>query len=243
MTIPDFLPFLRKGVGDTPADGGCLMQVAGFLYDVHSWRDDVACVHPVLRRAGIAVNDGVADADRRRLSLAAARIAGSADAVADWSDEQRHVLDVRLAAWCARSVLGQVRTQDRQVAEAAIRAAEAWADCPCGKHADAAYAAHAAWAANAADAAAYAADAAAYAADAAAKAAADAAHAAYAAVAAAAARAADTADPVDWYFALIDEYDRLVGRTSEPLTPEQGEAVRALSEAMRPVLIPDPEPR
>jgi hypothetical protein len=101
----------------------------------------------------------------------------------------------------------------------AIEAAESWADCPCDEHRDAANAA-----ANAANAARYAADAsyaASYAANAAryaARYAADASYAAdYAAVYAAYAYAAPARE---LWAGLLDEYDRLTGRTVTEPTAE-----------------------
>ncbi|WP_344313540.1 hypothetical protein [Fodinicola feengrottensis] len=227
---------IRKGVGATPKDGGCLVQVAGWLYDGKSWADDVTCVHPVLRSAGIRVNDAVSDGERHRLALMAPRISGSADAVADWSEQDSKVLNVRLAVWCARQALPFVRESDRRVCETAITAAEHWCESPT-----AAAAAYAANAANAAANAAYAANAAAanaaaaYAANAAAYAAAAAAYAANAAAYAANAAAYAANAKVDLYIGLVDEYDRLTGRVTKQMTREDWNRVRtvmALPEAL-----------
>lgn len=66
MIIPDFMPNIKEGTGDTPADGGCLVQIAGWLNDGHSWTDRTPCVHPVLRDVAIELNDSIEDDNERR---------------------------------------------------------------------------------------------------------------------------------------------------------------------------------
>lgn len=65
---PDLLPLLRKGIGKTPAEGGCLFQVASYLYDGESWADSTPCVHPTLRQTAIYVNDQVSEDYRPKLA-------------------------------------------------------------------------------------------------------------------------------------------------------------------------------
>ncbi len=204
MTIPDYLPQLRTGTGATPKDGGCLVQVAGFLYDGESWTDRAACVHPALRSAGILVNDSLSKDGLRRLSLLAARISGSGTFVEDWSVEGKVRLHADLARWSAKSA-----------AKSAAYAAESAAE----------YAAYAAK--YAAEYAAYAAESAEYAAESAAYAAESAAYAAESAAYAAESAARDDA-LITFYTGLVDEFDRLTGRNSQPLTEEQGNAIREL---------------
>lgn len=103
------------------------------------------------------------------------------------------VLSVRLAVWCAQQV-AHLNTDDR--VRVAIESALAWCDNPCEETAAAA--------ANAAAAAA------------AANAAANAVAATYAATAAATAAYVGSVDLVQLLTGLIDEYDRLTGRTTAP---------------------------
>lgn len=219
------VPWLRSGKGKTPADGGCILQVIDFV-DRGGWTDAPECVHPVLRAVAIQVNDSLDDADRQRLLDLVPRLMGTA------SDDR--VLTVRLAVFCARQVL-PVFEADRPGDDRprrALEVAEAWCDNPTAANAASAYAAAeaaacasdaaaAAAAANAADAAyasdnannAYAnaaADYADYAADA----------AAYAANNAAEAACAAAADKLGFLVALLDEYDRLTGRTAPTERPD-----------------------
>lgn len=67
FTVPDYLPPLRRGVGATPDNGGCLMQVVNYLAR-GIWTDSPARnVHPALQRAAIMVNDAICDDCRPRL--------------------------------------------------------------------------------------------------------------------------------------------------------------------------------
>lgn len=91
--VPDYLPALRRGAGNSPADGGCLVQVASRLADGRSWTDRADCVHPLLREVAILVNDRMPDADRDRLYPLAAELVGTAEPDPD--------LPARLALWCA----------------------------------------------------------------------------------------------------------------------------------------------
>ena len=214
--IPDYLPVLASGAHESPKDGACVMEYVSLLAG-EEWSDSPACTHPVLASMARAVNDSLPDDRRQELVPLIGRLFGTADTREDAT--QRQVLSVRLAAWCARQVLDLA--PDREKALAAIEAAEAWADEPTAERAaNAAYAAaHAA--ANAAHAAAYAAYAAAYAA-------APAAYAAHAAAYAARAVAYAASDPVALLTGLLDEYDRLTGRTeSEPVDLAHLQALRA----------------
>ena len=152
INIPDFMPNLRHGSGETPKDGGCLIQIAGWLNDGVSWTDKTPCVHPVFRRLGINFNDWFDDTDRQKLLAFLPRIIGTGLT----GDEAE---DKRVAVGLAEYAASQAQKFDAAVAVAAANAA--------------AHAAVAAAAAAAVDAAA--------AADAAANAAANAAYAAYAA--------------------------------------------------------------
>lgn len=94
--IPSGLPLLRKGAGKSPKNGGCLVEVAGFLYDGMTWSDKAQCVANVLRPVSIYVNDEVSDGARPRLALAAGRLSGSAHHTTDMTPSARLVLALQL---------------------------------------------------------------------------------------------------------------------------------------------------
>lgn len=77
MTIPDYLPMLIKGTGNTPLEGGCLVQIANWLHDPELWTDQAICVDRVLAHWAIMINDLLDDDHRRQLSLLAPRLAGT----------------------------------------------------------------------------------------------------------------------------------------------------------------------
>lgn len=77
FNIPDVFPLLRKGTGETPEDGGCLVQVAGYLNDGVSWTDETPCVHPVLRYIAIWANDDSPDSERQSLLSLVPRLIGT----------------------------------------------------------------------------------------------------------------------------------------------------------------------
>lgn len=223
--IPEFLPTLSAGAHAPGSGEACVMEYVSLLAG-EDWSDSPACTHPALAAIARNVNDRLPDCERHRLVPLIGRLFGTAPS---GSKRERHVLSVRLAVWAAREVLA-FTGEDRAVCEAAISAAEGWCEgTVSAEECGAAYAAANAAArdaANAYAAAAYAANAAADAANAAA----DAAYAAYAAAANAAYAAAANADLVDLLSRLIDEYDRLTGRT-EHRHVSDGE-LRALAEAI-----------
>lgn len=118
----DLMPQLRAGIGATPRDGGCVIQVASYLWN-GEWRDDTPCVHPVLRAAAIRVNDAVNPKTRQKLYYLIPRLMGTA------SDDQ--ALSVGLALWCAKSVRHLVRGKATLAVDRAIAATEAWLANPC----------------------------------------------------------------------------------------------------------------
>ena len=202
----DYMPVLSSGVHDDPSQGACVMEYVSLLAG-EPWSDTPACTHPVLARAAQVVNDELDDSERHQLVPLIGRLFGTAESGTPL-DEQK-VLSVRLAVWCARQVLPLVRVANRAVFAEALGTAEAWCEgratqeeCNAAAAATrgAAYAAYDACAAAAAyDAAAY--DAATYAAFAA--------YDAFVAVAG----AGDASELVDLLAGLLDEYDRLTGRT------------------------------
>lgn len=227
ITTPDGLPTLSHGA-HKPGDGkACVMEYVALLAG-ESWTDSPACTHPVLASAAQRVNDSLADKDRHMLVPLIGRLIGTTPPE-DELEAKR--LSVGLALWCARRVHHLVRDQDKAVTQVAIDAAQAWMDDPTEEAAKAAKVAAAAAYANANAAyVAYVANA-----NANANAAAAAAYAAYTAYAASANTnanananandAAYTAYDANAYVAyaagvrvemltgLIDEYDRLTGRT------------------------------
>ncbi len=128
-SVPTGLPLLRRGAGATMRDGGCFVQVAGYLADGHSWSEYATSVHPVIRAAGIRCNDMMSDAARPRLAPLAADAAGTGPGPTGVAGQ---VLTVRLLAWVAQRV--SHRRPYRRLYQNAVNAALNWADCPCTKH-------------------------------------------------------------------------------------------------------------
>ena len=223
MNIPDGLPTLSAGA-HSPGDGkACVMEYVALLAG-EAWTDTPACTYRPLARAAQVVNDRLRDEDRHLLVPLIGRLFGTTAPVSDTAFARfaamsvlplaRAVEHLHPAAKACNDVVGRYWRGEASIdgVRAARKAAAAAADAAADDAADAAYAAAAA-AATAAyyAAAAYADAAAAYAADAA-YAAATAAY--YAAAAYAAAAAYDAERLVGWLSGLIDEYDRLSGRTS-----------------------------
>lgn len=129
MFVPTGLPLLRHGPGDSPEDGGCFVQVAGFLSEGHSWSDNTPLVHPVIRSAGVLCNDLMSATARPRLAPLAADAAGTGP---EPSGATGQILRVRLLAWVALRV--SPRWENRQLCQNAVSAALDWADCPCPEH-------------------------------------------------------------------------------------------------------------
>lgn len=202
MNIPDTLPTLSAGAHEAGARQVCAMEAAAWLANEKHF-DKPECVHPAIAEFARRCNDASTDAERQTLWPLILRSMGTA------SDD--HVLNVRLAIWCATQVLPEFESRfpndDRP--RKAIEAAEPWADCPCDEHRNAArYAVgpYPAWSA------------AAYVAYAAANAAYVAAYVAYAA--AYATNAVVCARRRELWTGLLDEYDRLTGRTVTEPTAE-----------------------
>jgi len=244
--IPEGMPDLISGAGELPENGACVMQAVAWLSsDGKQWNDAPDCAHHVIRKVAIWINDTVDTKHRQELWPLVPRIIGTA--TGDRKTDVR--IGIALAVWAAERVLPLIkdpvkgekaaeylgharRWLDGQpmpaaaadvagvdaayavAAAAADVAAAAAADADADADAAAAAAAYAVAADVAADvAAAYAV--AAVAADVAAVAAA----AAYAVAADADADAADTAK-IRFLTELIDEYDRVTGRTEVPEIPE-----------------------
>jgi hypothetical protein len=218
---------LRLATGSHRAGSGkgCAMNVVSWENGDTTITDYPACADRMLAAVVQRVNDTYCahrDADLLCAACSidvlalAHRTAGSADV--PLTDEQRRVVWVKLACLAARDV-AHMSTDPRVMR--AIEAAETWANNPTTAHAGAYTAAHAAHAA--------AADADAHAAAVAYACAADA-HAAYfayvayacaakAAAADAAAHVADADARMSLAHRLIDEFNRLTGRTEHATEP------------------------
>ena len=85
--------------------------------------DSPECTEPMIYRAAQRVNDLLPEVERQRLVPLIDRLM-VAGHVAD--PVVAHRCRVRVACWAARSVLDQVRDEDREVCETAILTAEAW---------------------------------------------------------------------------------------------------------------------
>lgn len=251
MNTPENLPRLAVGSHSSGSGKACVMNAVSYLNGDTRITDMPDCAYPLLSRIALKINDTICthrDGDllcnecSHDMWMLGARIIGTASAVDGWTDEQKRVLNVRMAVHAARQVQHLMRDEDRGDCDRAVDAAQAWAEDPsdANKRAAAvavadAYAAAHAVAAVAADApavaAAYAAAhavaaAAAYAraavADADADAVADAVAVAADAVAAdagtaAVAVAADAAHgnaKLTIAHAVIDEFERLTGHRS-----------------------------
>lgn len=223
MHTPDFLPVLSRGAHTSPKDGACAMEYVSFLAG-EEWSDRPACVHPVIASMARSVNDSLGDDERQALLPLLARTMGTAPT---GTDEERRRLSVALAVWCAEEVAHLARAAEPWAREA-IRVARAWLDGKAGaEECREIYAAGS-----------YITDADAFAATAAAFAAARAVYVTYvtdagarAGVAAAyAAEAVDCADLPGLLSGLLDEYDRLTGRTERPaLTDDDLRRLAALT--------------
>jgi hypothetical protein len=246
VNIPDGLPTLSAGA-HSPGDGkACVMEYVALLAG-EAWTDTPACTYRPLARAAQVVNDRLRDEDRHLLVPLIGRLFGTTAPVSDTAFARfaamsvlplaRAVEHLHPAAKACNDVVGRywrgeasidgVRAARKAAAADAAAAYAAYAAADAAAYAAAS--AYAAYNAAAAYAAASAADAASsYAAYAYADAAA--AYAAADAAAAAAAAAAASERLVGWLSDLIDEYDRLSGRTSH--REVTSDDLRVLAEAV-----------
>jgi len=242
MNIPEGLPTLSAGA-HRPGDGkACVMEYVALLAG-EPWSDTPACTYPPLASVAQVVNDRLRDEDRHLLVPLIGRLFGTTAPVDD----------AAFARFAAMSVLPIARSVEHlsAAAKACNDVTERyWRD---GASLDDVRAARKASAASAASAAHSAAASAAYSAYSAYSAAAysdyysaahsaySAAHSAYSAAASAAYAAAHSAYSatasaayadrlVGWLSGLIDEYDRLSGRTEHRDVTEAD--LRLLAEAV-----------
>src|SRR5262245_13855634 len=137
-SVSEAIPFIRHGVGGTPADGGCVMQIVDWIAHDGSWTDQPECVHPVFQRLAVRANDDLPDGERQKLLDLIPRLMNTNTGGRDMA--------VRLAVFCARSVLHvyEERRPGDPRPRNAIEATEAWLENPCEENRAAAAAAYAA---------------------------------------------------------------------------------------------------
>lgn len=70
------VPWLRSGVGNTPDEGGCVMQIVSWIHN-HGWTDDPVCVHQIIRGWAISANDKLPDDERQELLKLVPRLMGT----------------------------------------------------------------------------------------------------------------------------------------------------------------------
>lgn len=93
--VPEYVPMLVRGVTSTPRDGGCLVQIANWLVDPHTWTDEPVWVEPILAECATRINDAVDDEARQGLALLAPRLAGTVIIDRETSLD----VSIRLAQW------------------------------------------------------------------------------------------------------------------------------------------------
>ena len=121
-TVPENLPTLSAG-GHSPNDGqACLMEYVSLIAG-EKWSDSPLCTHPVLAAAARMTNDRMIDANRHLLVPLIGRLLDTAET---GSEEERKALDVALAIFSAKSVRHLVKSEDSEVIDAAVSAAENW---------------------------------------------------------------------------------------------------------------------
>lgn len=112
------VPWLREGKGDSPAEGGCIMQVIDWI-DRCEWTDEPPCVHPILASIAITANDLSSDRQRQRLLALAPRLMRTDSA------DPKLVFD--LSAFAVERILW---LHERRVARVGLQAARTWSDNP-----------------------------------------------------------------------------------------------------------------
>ena len=116
---PDFMPVLSSGSHDNPREGACIMEYVSLLAG-EPWSDHPACTHPVLAAMARAVNDRIPSADRHLLIPIIGRLFGTAPT---GTSLDRSILSMRLAVWCIKHnpdmhVTDDSIAHDEQVIEA-----------------------------------------------------------------------------------------------------------------------------
>jgi hypothetical protein len=147
MTHPDVMPILSPGRHRSPRRGACFMEFASYLAG-ERWSDHPACTHGTLAHMARMVNDRTSDAGRARLTplipsvigltsddplldaLLAVRAAHAALPIAAEERQRSQAVGLRVALTVLAERDGELVSEARDLAEAALRAApaaDAWA--------------------------------------------------------------------------------------------------------------------
>ena len=121
-TVPENLPTLSAGGHAADEGQACLMEYISLIAG-EKWSDKPACTHPVLASAARLTNDRMYDNHRHLLVPLIGRLFGTDEG---GTEEERKALNVSLAVFCAKSVRHLVKPENLNVADAAISAAENW---------------------------------------------------------------------------------------------------------------------
>lgn len=120
IDLPDALPALSPGAHRPDSGEACVMEYVALLAG-EPWSDRPKCTHPVLAQVALVVNDCLPDERRHELVPLIGRLFGTA--ANTLRGRERRVLAVRLAVWCARRVQGAAPSAESQ---RALQAVEAW---------------------------------------------------------------------------------------------------------------------
>lgn len=60
------VPFIRRGKGNDPSDGGCILQIVDWV-STGGWTDSPKCVLPAIQGVAIHLNDNLDDHERQKL--------------------------------------------------------------------------------------------------------------------------------------------------------------------------------
>ena len=125
-TAPEDFTTLSVG-GHTAGDGkACLMEYVSLLAG-EAWSDNPTCTHPVLANMARNVNDLMGDENRHLLVPLIGRLLGTSET---GTDIERKMLSVSLAIHSAKTVLHLVCAAYQAKAAEAIEAAEQWVKDP-----------------------------------------------------------------------------------------------------------------
>jgi hypothetical protein len=134
--VRDFLPSLARGAHEPGSGKACVMEYVSVLAG-ERWSDSPRCTHPVLAEVARGVNDWLPDDRRHELVPLIGRLFGTA--ANNLRGRDRRVLAVRLAAWCARRALG---VDPGPECRAVLRTVEDWCDGAADERACRAAASH-----------------------------------------------------------------------------------------------------
>lgn len=138
-TTPDQLPLLSVGSHDRGSGNACIMNAISYLQGDLEITDAPGCVYEPFQVPAVAINDHLCvhrvapdprlcDTCSHEMWLLGARLIGTAEAVLGWSNEQRQILNARLAIHLARQVLGCFDPEHRPVYQNLLLAMQGWCD-------------------------------------------------------------------------------------------------------------------